>query len=162
MDYSMPGFPVHHQLPELAQTHVHQVGDAIQPSTLYHPLLLLPSILLSIWVFSKESVLCIRWPKYWSWSFSISPFNEYSVLISFRIDWFDLLAVQGTLKSLLKYRILQNYYTVNTSFHEIILLLSKWPYSLHDPQQCWSFPPPHILISIWYPSIYILHSPLVV
>ena len=70
---------------------------------LCHPLLLLHSIFPSIRVFSNESVLCIRWPKYWSFSFSISPSNEYSGLISFRIDWFDLLAVQGTLKSLLQY-----------------------------------------------------------
>ena len=97
MDCSMPGLPVHHQLPEFTQTHVHQVGDAIQPS---HPLLL-PSIFPSIRVFSNESVLHIRWPKYWSFSFSINPSNEYSGLISFRIDWLDLLAVQGTLKSLL-------------------------------------------------------------
>ena len=68
---------------------------------LCHPLLLLPSIFPSIRVFSNESALCIRWPKYWSFSFSISPSNEYSGLISFRIDWFDLLAVQGTFKSLL-------------------------------------------------------------
>ena len=100
MDCSLPGFPVHHQLPGLVQTRVHQVGDAIQPS---HPLLLLPSIFPSIRVFSNESVLCIRWPKYWSFSFIISPSNEYSGLISFRIDWLDLLAVQGTLKSLLQY-----------------------------------------------------------
>ena len=92
----MPGFPVHYQLLELVQTHVHRVSDAIQPS---HPLLP-PS---SIRVFSNESVLRIRWPKYWSFSFSISPSNEYSRLISFRIDWFDLLAVQGTLKSLLQH-----------------------------------------------------------
>ena len=132
MNCSMPGFPVHYQLPELAQTHVHQVGDAIQPS---HPLsspspetcsvflpgkfrgqrclvgsnptansrtqlsnftfflfLLLPSIFPSIRIFSNELVLHSRWPKYWSFSFSISPSNEYSGLISFRIDWFDLLA----------------------------------------------------------------------
>ena len=95
VDCSMPGFPVYHQLPELAQTHVHRVGDAIQP------LLLLPSIFPRIRVFSKESVLCIRWLKYWS--FSISPSNKYSGLISFRIDWFDLLSVQGTLKSLLQH-----------------------------------------------------------
>ena len=96
----MPGFPVHHQLLELTQTYVHQVGDAIQPS---HPLSS-PSLAFNlIRVFSKESVLCIRWPKYWSFSFSISPSNEYSGLISFRIDWFDLLAVQGTLKSLLQH-----------------------------------------------------------
>ena len=77
---------------------------SVMPSNhliLCHPLLLLPSIFPSIRVFSSESVLCIRWPKYWSFSFSISPFNEYSV--SFRIDWFDLLAVQGTLKSLLQH-----------------------------------------------------------
>ena len=191
MDSSMPGLPVHHQLSELTQTHVHQVGDAIQPShplltpspltlslsqhqglfqwvtsshqvakvleflmkhqfssvqllsrvqlfvtpwtaacqgtmsitnsqsllklmsiklvmpfnhlILCHPLFLLPSIFPSIRVFSSESVLHIRWPKYWSFSFSISPSNEYSELISFRFDLFDLLAVQGTLKSLLQH-----------------------------------------------------------
>ena len=93
MDCSTPGFPVHHQLPEPTQTHSHQVGDAIQPS---HPLLslfLLPSIFLTIRVFSNESVLHIRWPKYWS--LSIMPSNEYSGLISFRINWFDLLAGKG-------------------------------------------------------------------
>ena len=103
MDCSTPGFPVHHQLPELAQTHVHRVSDAIQPSHPLSPLLLLPSIFPSITVFSNESVLCIRWQKYWSFSFSISPSNEYSGLISFRTDWLDLLAVQGTLKSLLQH-----------------------------------------------------------
>ena len=99
----IPGFPVHHQLPELTQTHVHRVGDAIQPSHPLSSLLLPPSIFPSIRVFSNESVLCIRWPKYWSFSFSISPSNEYSGLISFRMDWLDLLAVQGTLKSLLQH-----------------------------------------------------------
>ena len=103
MDCSTPGFPVHHQLLELAQTHVHRVGDAIQLS---HPLLS-PSpptfSLSSIRVFSNESALCIRWPKYWRFSFSISPSNEYLGLVSFRIDWLDLLAVQGTLKSLLQH-----------------------------------------------------------
>ena len=97
MDCSMPSFPVHHQLLELAQTHVHWVGDAIQPS---HPLSS-PSPfafnLRSIRVFSNESVLRVRWPKYWSFSFSISPSHEYSGLISFKMDWLDLLAVQGTL-----------------------------------------------------------------
>ena len=100
MDCSMPGFPVHHQLPEFTQTHVHQVSDAIQLS---HPLLLQPSIFPSIRVFSNELVFHIRWPKYWSFSFSISPSNEYSGLISFRMDWLDPLAVQGTLKSLLQH-----------------------------------------------------------
>ena len=98
----MPGLPVHHQLPEFTQTHVHQVGDAIQLS---HPLSS-PSPafnLSSIRVFSNESVLHIRYPKYWSFSFSISPSNEYSGLISFRIEWLDLLAVQGTLKTLLQH-----------------------------------------------------------
>ena len=103
MDGSTPGLPVHHQLLEIAQTHVHQIGDAIQPS---HPLSS-PSPpafnLFSIRVFSKESVLHIRWPKYWSFSFSISPSNEYSGMISFTIDWFHVLAVQGTLKSLLQH-----------------------------------------------------------
>ena len=97
------GFPVHHQLLELAQTHVHRVSDAIQPSHPLSPLLLSPSIFPSIRVFSNESILHIRWPKYWSFSFSINPFNEHPGLISFRTDWFDLLAVQGTLKSLLQH-----------------------------------------------------------
>ena len=100
---STPGFPVLHQLPELAQTHVHWVGDVIQPS---HPLSSPspPAFNLSQHqVFSNESVLHIRWPKYWSFSFSICPSNDYSGLISFRIGWFDLLAVQGTLKSLLQH-----------------------------------------------------------
>ena len=94
---STPGFPVHHQLPELAQTHVNQVSDVIQPSHPVCALLLLSSNFLN----SSESVLRTRWPKYWSFSFSISPSNEYSGLIFFRIDWFDLLAVQGRCKSLL-------------------------------------------------------------
>ena len=103
MNRSTPGLPVHNQLPELTQTHARWVGDAIQPS---HPLLcllLLPSIFHSIRVFSNESVLRIRWPKYWSFSVSISRSNEYSGLISFRMDWLNLLAVQGTLKSLLQH-----------------------------------------------------------
>ena len=99
----MPGFPVLHHLLELAQTHVHWVGDAIQPSHLLSPPSPLPSICPSIRVFSNELALRIRWPKYQSFSFSISPSSEYSGLISFRIDWFDLLAVQGTLKSLLQH-----------------------------------------------------------
>ena len=103
IDCSIPGFPVHHQLLELAQTHVHQVGMPSNISILCHRFLLLPSILPSIRVFSNESVLHIRWPKYWRFSFSISLSNEYSGLISFRIDWFDLPAVQGTLKTLLQH-----------------------------------------------------------
>ena len=105
MDGSRPGFPVHHQLPEFTQTRVHWVGDAIQPSHPLSPLLLPPLIFPSTRVFSNESVLRIRWPKYGNFSFSISPSNEHSGLISFRMDWLDLLAVQGTLKSLLQHHI---------------------------------------------------------
>ena len=103
MDCSTPDFLVHHHLLKLAQTHIHQDSDAIQPSHLLMSLLFLLSIFPSIGVFSNESALCIRWPKYWSFSFSISPSSEYSGLISFRVDWLDLLAVQGTLKSLLQH-----------------------------------------------------------
>ena len=103
MDCSTPGLPVHHQLPEFTQTHVHWVSDAIQPSILCRPLFLLPSIPPSIRVFSNESTLPIRWPKYWSFCYNIRPSNEYSGLISFRMDWLDLLAVQGTLKSLFQH-----------------------------------------------------------
>ena len=102
MNCGMPGFPVHHQLPELAQTHVPRVSDAIQPS---HPLSF-PSLSFNLSQHQgllNESVLHIRWPKYWSFSFNTSHSNEYSGLISFRIDWFDLLTVQGTLKSLLQH-----------------------------------------------------------
>ena len=95
MDCSTAGFPVHRQLPEVTQTHVHLI--------LCHPLLLLASIFPSIRVFSNESALHVRWPKHWSFSFSISPSNEYSGLISFTMDWLDLLAVQGTLKSFLQH-----------------------------------------------------------
>ena len=127
MDCSMPGFPVHHQLLELAQTHV---IESVMPSNhliLCSPLLLLPSIFASISVFSNESALRIRWPKYWSFSFSISPSNEYSGLISLRIDGFDLLALQGILKSLLQH---------HSSRASIFLMLS-FPYgptltSIHD------------------------------
>ena len=94
MDCSTPGFPVFHSLLEFAQTHVHCVSDAIPPSPLL-PLLLLPSLFPSIGSFLVSWALCIRWPKYWSFSFSISPSNEYPGLISFRMDWFDLLAIQG-------------------------------------------------------------------
>ena len=103
MNRSMPGLPVHHQLPEFTQTHAHQVGDAIQPS---HPLSSpspptpYPSQRQGLF---QRVTLHIRWPKYWSFSFSISPSNEHPGLISFRMDWLDLLAVQGTLKSLLQH-----------------------------------------------------------
>ena len=103
MNHSMPGLPVHHQLQEITQTCIHRVSDAIQPS---HPLSS-PSPpapnLSQHQSFSNESSLHMRWPKYWSFSFSISPSNEHSELILFRMDWLDLLAVQGTLKSLLQH-----------------------------------------------------------
>ena len=98
-DCSTSGFLVHHQLPELAQTHVQPVGSAIRPSSSLTPF----SSCLQSGSFRNESVLRIRWPKYWSFSFSMSSSNEYSGLISFRIDWFDILAVQGTLKSLIQH-----------------------------------------------------------
>ena len=100
MNRSTPGLPVDHQFPEPTQTHAHRVGDAIQHLILCHPLLLLPPIPPRIRVFSNKSTLCMRWPKYWNFSFSLSPTNEHPGLVSFRIDWMDLLAVQGTLKSL--------------------------------------------------------------
>ena len=103
MDRSIPGLPVNHHFPESTQTHVCWVDDAIQPS---HPLSspYPPTFNLSQdQGFSNELVLCIKWPMYWSFSFSISPSNEYSGLIYFRMDWFDLLVVQGTLKSLLQH-----------------------------------------------------------
>ena len=130
MDCSTSGFPVYHQLLEFTQTHVHWVGDAIQPS---HPLSS-PSppafILPIIRVFSSESVLCIRWPKYWSFSFSISPSNEYLGLISFTIGWFDLLAVQGTLSSLLQHHgskisVLQNSVFFRVQFSHTCMTIGK-------------------------------------
>ena len=99
MNSSTPGLPVHHKLPEFTQTHAHRVRQRM----LCRPLLLLPPIPPSIRVFSNESTLCMRWPNYWSFSFSISPSNEHPGLISFRMNWLDLLAVQGTLKSLLQH-----------------------------------------------------------
>ena len=134
---SRPGFPVHHQLPELAQTHVHLVDDAIQPSHPLLSLLLLPSIFPSIRVFSNESVLGIRWPKYWNFSFSIISSNEHSGLISFRMDWLDLLALEGTFKSLLQHHsskasILQcsAFFTVQLS-HPYMTTVCKLPLPLY-------------------------------
>ena len=103
MNHRMTCLPVHHQLLEFTQTHAYQGGDAIQPSHSCCPLILLPSIPPSIRVFANELTLHMRWPNYWSFTFSISPSNEPSGLISFRMDWLDLLAVQGTLKSLLQH-----------------------------------------------------------
>ena len=104
MNRSTPGLPVHHHLPELTQTHVHRVRDAILSHLILgRPLLLLPPIPPSIRVFSNESTLLMRRPKYWSFSFSIIPSKEIPGLISFKVDWLDLLVVQGTLKSLLQH-----------------------------------------------------------
>ena len=103
MNHSTPGFPVHHQFLELAQTHVHWVRFAINHVIFCHPLFLLPQIFPSIRVFSNESVLHTNWPKDWSFIFSISPSNEYSGLISFRMSWLEIFAVQGILKCLLQH-----------------------------------------------------------
>ena len=103
MDCSTPGLPVHHQLPELLKLMSIESVILSDHLILCCSLLLLPSIFPSIRVFSNESVLCIKWPKYWSFSFIISPSNEYSELISFRMDWLDLLAIQGILESLLQH-----------------------------------------------------------
>ena len=103
MNCSKPGLPVMTSTRSLLKL---MSIESVLPSNnlvLCHPLLILPSIFPSISIFSNESVLCIRWPKYWSFSFNISPTNEYSGLISFRMDWLNLLAVQGTLKSLLQH-----------------------------------------------------------
>ena len=107
IDCRKPDFPVLHYFSEFAQTHVPWVGDAIQLFYPFHPLLLLPSIFSSIRVFSSGPALHIRWPKYWSFSFSISSSIQYSDFISFRIEWFDLLAVQVILKSLLQHQSLK-------------------------------------------------------
>ena len=131
MDCSMPGLLVHHQLLELTQTHVHRVGDAVQPS---HPLSFPspPVFNLSqhqgLFPDMSESVRPIWRPKYWSFSFSISPSNEYSGLISFRIDWLDLLAVQGTLKSLSPPT--PQFKSINSSVHSF--LYSPTLTSIHD------------------------------
>ena len=103
MNRSTPGLPVHHHFLEFTQTHIHRVRDAIWHLIFCRPLLLLPPISPSIRVFPSESTLRMRWPKYWSFSFSIIPSKEIPGLISFRMDWLDLLAVQGTLKSLLQH-----------------------------------------------------------
>ena len=102
MNLSTPSLPVHHQLPEFTQTHVHKSVPSSH-LILCHPLLFLPPIPPSITVFSNESTLHMRWPKYWNFSFSVSPSNEHPGLISFRMDWLDLHAVQGTLEGLLQH-----------------------------------------------------------
>ena len=121
MNRSTPGLPVHHQLPEFTQTHMHRVSDVTQPS---HPLsspLLLPPIPPSIRVFSNESTLRMRWPKYWSFSISISTSKEHPRLVSFRMDWLDLLAVQGTRKSLLQHHSLKASILQHSAFFTVQL-----------------------------------------
>ena len=140
MNRSTPGLPVHHQLPEFTQTHVRRVGDAIQPS---HPLSSPsspapnPSQHQS---FSNESTICMRWPKYWSFSFSISPSNEHPGLISFKMDWLDLLAVHGIRKSILQHHsskasILQHsaFFTVQLSHS----YMTTGNHSLDYTNLCW-------------------------
>ena len=127
MNRSTPGLPVHHHLLEFTQTHIHQVGEPSSHLILCHPLLILPSIFPSIRVFSNESALHIRWPKYWS--FSISPSNEHPGLVSFRMDWLDLLAVQGTPKS----SPTPQFKSINTS--ALSLLHSPTLTSVHDPRK---------------------------
>ena len=117
VDCSTPGFPIFHHLPELAQTHVHLI--------FCYPLLLLPSIFSSIRVFSNESTLCIRWPKYWNFSINISPSNEHPGLISFRVDWLDLLALHGTLKSLLQHHSSKQSILLHSAFFIVQL---SYPY----------------------------------
>ena len=127
MNCSMPGLPVQHQLLESTQP---MSIESVMPSNhliLCHPLLLLPLIFPSIRVFSNDSALCIRWPKYWSFSFRISPSNEHPGLISFRKDWLDLLAVQGTLKSLL---LTPQFKSINSS--ALSFLHSPTLTSIHD------------------------------
>ena len=146
-DCGIPGSPVIHYLLEFAQIHVHWVGDAYLTISSLPPLLLLPLIVPSIRVFASESPLQIRWPKYWSFIFSISPSNEYSGLISFRIDWLDLLAVQGTLKSLLQHHswkvsILQCSFLVWPISHIHTWLLEKrslWLYEPLSAKWCFNF-----------------------
>ena len=103
MNCSTPGLPVRHQLLKSTQIHVHRVSDPSSHLILCRPLLLLPPILPNIRIFSNESTLRMRWPKYWNFNFNISPSNEHAGLITFRMDWLDLLALQGTLKSLLQH-----------------------------------------------------------
>ena len=127
MNHSTPGLPVHHHLPEFTQTHIHRVSDAIQLSHPLSSLLLLPPIPPSIRVFSNESALLMRWPKYWSFSFSIISSKEIPGLISFRMDWLDLLAVQGTLKSLLQHHSSKASILRRSAFFTVQLSHPTWP-----------------------------------
>jgi len=140
MDCSTPGLPVHHQFLEFIQL---RSIDSVMPSNhliACRPPLLLPSIFPSIRVFSNKSVLRIRWPKYWSFSFNISSFNEYSGLISFRMDWFDLLSVQGTLKSLLQHHSSSiNSSVLSFLYHPSLTSIHDYwkNHSLDETDLCW-------------------------
>ena len=126
MDCSTPDLPVHHQLRSLLKL---ISTESVMPSNhliLRCPLLFPPSIFPSIRVFPNESALCMRWPKYWSFSFSISPFNDYSGMISFRMDWLDLLAVQGTLKSLLQHHSSKASILRHSAFSTVQLSHDHW------------------------------------
>ena len=133
MDSRKPGFPLLHYLLVLAKTPVHLVSDAIQSSYPLSSPFPPASIFPSVRVFSNELALCIRWPKYWNFSFSLSPSNEYSGLMSFRIDWFDLSAVQGTCKSLLQH------YNLKASILQLSLLYGPTLTSIHDYWENHSF-----------------------
>ena len=133
MNHSTPGFPIHHQLLEFAPTDAHRVGDAIQPSYLFSspsPPAFNPSQHQGL---SSKSVLHIKWPNYWSFSFSISPSNEYSGLISFRMDWLDLLAVQGTLKSLFQHHSSKGSNLRCSSFFMVQVILPQIKLNLQVP-----------------------------
>ena len=132
MDCSTPVFPVLRYLLNFAQTHAHWVNDASKQLIFCFPLFLLPSIFPGIRVFSSDSALQIRWPNYWSFSFSISPSNEYSGLVAFRMDWFDLLAVQGTLKSLLQYHNLK----ASILQHSASFVANRW----RKREDSWEYP----------------------
>ena len=127
MNCSTPGLPVHHRLLEFTQIHVHRVGDAIHPS---HSLLSPSSptpIPPSIRVFSNQSTLRMSWPKYWSFSFSIGPSNEHPGLISFRMDWLDVVAVQGTLKSLLQHHSSKHQFFSTQLSSQFSFHIHTWP-----------------------------------
>ena len=143
MNHSTPGLPVHHKLPESTQTHVHESVKPFSHLILCLSLILLPPIPPSIRVFSNQSTLCMRWPKYWCFSFNISPSNEHPGLISFRMDWLDLLAVQGTLKSLLQHHSLKAsifrcsaFFTVQLS-HPYMNTGKSHDHSLDQMDLCW-------------------------
>ena len=131
--------------------------ESVMPSNhliLCHPLLLPPSVFPSIMVLSNESVLCIRWPKYWSFSFSISPFNEYSGLISFRMDWLDLIAVQGTLKSLLQHHSSKASILWHSAFFKSNSHFHTWPLKKPQPWLDWPLLAKYCLCFLFYLFIY--------